>query len=218
MTQAAQIGMEVDAMDAIVRDREQERREWRASFVEDKRGLAIELVHFGFQVRAAGCRRHERGNPPCPMQRLLKIANSSGAPAFRASIRDHHGILRQHGNERVNVARGRGLCERCEQALMSFRGSGKQTLVLRDVLSRAFKKLSTRGLILANQRGNVFVIEIENVPEQQYRAFSRSQTLKHHEKRHRDVIEHLDATDTSCIKIKWLRQSVTSILFTACPR
>src|SRR6266403_5483633 len=28
MTQAAQIGMKVDAMDAIARDREQERREW----------------------------------------------------------------------------------------------------------------------------------------------------------------------------------------------
>jgi len=30
MSQPAQIGMEVDAMDVIVCDRQQERREWRA--------------------------------------------------------------------------------------------------------------------------------------------------------------------------------------------
>jgi len=163
--------MKVDAMDAIVCDRQQKRREWRPSFVEDQRGLAIELVDFGFEVRAAGCRRHERGNPPCAMQRLLKIANSAGAPAFRTSIRDHYGILRQHGSERVNVTCGRGLRECCEQALVGFRGSGKQSFVLRDVLSRALKELSTRGLILADERGNIFVIEVENVPEQQHRAF-----------------------------------------------
>jgi hypothetical protein len=209
--------MEEDAVDPIVfRDGQQERCERRASVIEHERRLAIELVYFGLEVRAAGRRRHERGNSPGAMQWLLKIANSCDAPALCTSVGNHYGIRRQHGNERVEVARGRGLCERCEQALMGFWGSGKQTFFLRDILSRALKELSTRRLIPANQLGNVFVIKVKDVPEQQHRAFGGRETLKHHEKRHGDLIEYLDVTDTSRVEIKWLWQSVTSIFFTAC--
>jgi hypothetical protein len=195
-----------------------ERCEWRASLAEDERGLAIQFVHFGLQIRTAGCRRHERGNPPDAMQRLLKVANSCDAPAFCTAVRDHHRVLRQHCNERVEVARGRGLSECCEQALVGFRGSGKQPFFLRYVLPRTLEELSTRWFIFADQLGNVFVIEVEDVSEQQHCAFGGSETLKDHEKRHRDLFEHLDVTDTSRIEIKWFRQSVTSILFTACLR
>ena len=89
------------------------------------------------------------------LKRLLKYANSSDAPALWTSVRDHHGIFCQHGNERVEVACGRGLCEGCEQALVGFRGSGKRALFLCDVFSRTFEELAVRGLLLADQLRNV---------------------------------------------------------------
>jgi hypothetical protein len=72
----------------------------------------------------------------------------------------------EHCNERVEVACGRRLCERREQTLVSFRGSGKQVLFLCDVLSRTFKELAARRLLLSGQLRNIFVIEVENVPQE----------------------------------------------------
>ena len=54
--------MKKDAMNATVRDREQERGERRVLVIEDERRLAIELVHFRFEVDAAGGRRNERSD------------------------------------------------------------------------------------------------------------------------------------------------------------
>jgi len=44
MSQPAQIGMDVDAMDVIVCDRPAGAPRWRASFVEDERRLPLEFV------------------------------------------------------------------------------------------------------------------------------------------------------------------------------
>src|SRR5262245_26373489 len=81
--------MEKDAMDAIVRYGEHERCEWLVLVVEDEGRLPIELMYFDLQVRAAGCRRDERGDLPGAVERRLKVANAFDAPASRPTICDH---------------------------------------------------------------------------------------------------------------------------------
>jgi head-tail adaptor len=53
ITQAPEVRVKKDAMDAVVSDGQEERCEWCVLVVEDERRLSIELVHFDFQIRAA---------------------------------------------------------------------------------------------------------------------------------------------------------------------
>ena len=104
--------MKIYPMDPIVSDSEQERGERRILVVEDKRGLAIQHMHFGNQVDAPSSRRNKCGDSPGALQRRLKIANSRGAPAFGTAIGDQHRIFGKHRDQRVEIAVGRGLGER----------------------------------------------------------------------------------------------------------
>jgi len=115
------VGMEEDAVDAAVRNREQQRREWRVLVIENQRRLAIELVHFGLEVHAAGGRRDERGDSRGAGERRLQIANARGTPAFSAAVGDHHGVFGQHRDERLDVPVGCGAGEGGEEATVFLR-------------------------------------------------------------------------------------------------
>src|SRR5215510_3874868 len=184
VAQARDIRVEKDAMDSVICDSEQERCEWRLLVVEDDRRLAIELVYFSLQVRAAGCRRNERGYLPSALERRLKVANAADTPASGPAIRDHHRVVRQHRDERVKVPCSCGLCERREQAPVRFRRGGEQALLLRHVLSRSLEELPAGRLAFTDQRRDLVVFEIEYVAEQQYRALGRRQALEHNQERH----------------------------------
>src|SRR5262245_36156207 len=114
VAQARDVPVEKDAMNAIVRHGEQERCEWLVLVVEDERRLAIELVYFELQGRAAGRRRDKGGDLSGALERRLKVANGPATPAFGPAVRDHHRVVRQHGDERVKIPRGCGLRERRE--------------------------------------------------------------------------------------------------------
>src|SRR5262249_23103382 len=111
VAQARDIRVEKDAMDTVICDSEQERCEWRLLVVEDDRRLAIELVYFSLQVRAAGCRRNERGYLPSALERRPKVANAADTPASGPTIRDHHRVVRQHRDDPVNPPSTSALCE-----------------------------------------------------------------------------------------------------------
>ena len=80
------------------------------------------------------------------------------------------------------------------------------------MLARALEELSARGLTLADQRRNLVVVEVEDVPQQQHRPLRRREALEHDQKRHRDPIDHLHAADASFVEIDRLRQAIPSTL------
>jgi hypothetical protein len=88
--------VEKDAVDAVVRDGEQERCEGRVLLVEDQRRLTIEFVYFDCQIRAASRRHDERGDLCGALQRCPKVTNTCDAPASGTAIRNHHRVFGQH--------------------------------------------------------------------------------------------------------------------------
>lgn len=80
--------MKEDAVDSVVCDGEQECCEWSLVIIEDKGRLAIELVYLRLQVRAAGRRRDECGDPCSTLEGGLKVANTGDTPTFGATISD----------------------------------------------------------------------------------------------------------------------------------
>ena len=79
--------MKEDAVDSVVCDGEQERCEWSLLVIEDKRRLAIELVYLRLQVRAAGRRRDECGDPGSTLSSvflfLLRCRSTSAPTTIR---------------------------------------------------------------------------------------------------------------------------------------
>ena len=73
------------------------------------------------------------------------------------------------------------------------------------------------GIGLSQELGNLGVAEVEHVVEQEHPAFGRRETLQHDEKCHRNLIEHLDTSDSSIVECDRLGQSIRSALLAARP-
>jgi len=68
---------------------------------------------------------------------------------------------------------------------------------------------------LVNQRGDLLVIELENIAQQKHRALGGSEALEHHQERHRNLIEQLHAADTSFLEIDRLGEPIAAAFFVA---
>ena len=120
-------------------------------------------------IRAAGSRHDERGDPLCALEGCLEVANTGDTPAVGATIRDHHRVFGQHRDERVEVPGGCGLRECRKQSPMHVRRRGEQALLCRHVLSRTLEELSAGRLSFLDERRDLLVIEVEDVPKQSCR-------------------------------------------------
>ena len=125
----------------------------------------------------AGGRGSEYSDLARTNQRRLKIAKSSGSPAFGAAIRNHRRVFGEHRDECVDVSRSSGLMERGEQSPVDFRGRGKQAFLLGDVFPRAFQQFAAGRLASFDKRRDLGIVELEYVAQQQDRAFGRRQPL-----------------------------------------
>ena len=83
------------------------------------------------------------------------------------------------------------------------------------VLPRAREELAAGCIGLSQELGNLGVAEIEHVVQQEHRPFRGSEPLEHDEKRHRDLVEHLDASDSPLVESDRLGQSIRPALFAA---
>src|SRR5260221_550764 len=83
-----------------------------------------------------------------------------------------------------------------------------------EALLGTTEKLPARGVALPEQRRDLGVLDLEDIVQQQDGALGRREPLQHDEKRHRDSIERLAATETLVPRDGFRQLVAATALFT----
>ena len=77
---------------------------------------------------------------------------------------------------------------------------------------RSLEQLAAGGVALAEQGRDVRVGHVEDVVQEQDRAFGGREALQDHQECHRDLVEHLHPPDAGLVQIDRLRQAIAAAL------
>src|SRR4051812_18758495 len=105
------------------------------------------------------------------LERLLQIPEPFDRASVRSTIADHDGVVGQQLDELRHVSSGGRANERLQQAAMLRWRSDEHAACIAHVMARALEQLSTSRLALVEQPRNLRMVELEDIVQQQHRAF-----------------------------------------------
>ena len=215
------IALEEEVTDATVGDGEEGDREDASVEERHHGGLSVQCPldeRETCRVVLRGEGLDHGGDARSTDHRLADPAEATEARRVRSGIDDEHGVLGEQGGERGCVTGRDGVDEGEEKtALLVVRGLERAPFG-GDVVARALEDLPTCAVALAEEGGDLEVVHVEDVVQEEDGALGGGEPLQEHEERHRDLVERLEACETAVVEIDRLGEAVAAVLFATCAR
>ena len=149
--------------------------------VDDAR-RAVDLKDALHQVR-----RHELGEalgerPRDPIRTMNRVRHGG---RFAAAIGMKDNIIGEQGEQLAHVSRAGRAAEPLEQVVVLLRRCLESRTNRADMLAGPPQNLPAVGLAEPERPGNVGVVVLEDLSQQEHRALDRRESLEHHQERHR---------------------------------
>src|SRR5579872_1003603 len=210
------VRLDEDLANLAFGDHEQKGRDYAPVAHRKDGGLTVQVALARLEgSRALGYRGEERSDPRDPQERTGEVPDLTESNPLGAAVGDDDRVVRQELRQRLRVSAAGGDQERAEQAAVLVVHRRQRAPLGRDVLPRAAHELPAGGLGLVEQRRDLGVVVLEDLPQEEHGALRRSQFLEHDEERHRDAVDRLDRREPLLPQIDRLGEAIAPTLLEA---